>query len=205
VATDLKKELKSLYNPSAKAFSIVDVPPMNFLMIDGSGDPNSSAQFAAAMEALYAVSYTAKFRVKHDHPALDYTVMPPEGLWWLADGTPFQPDRISSHDDWRWTLMIMQPEGVSGEIIAEASAAAQKKKALPALAQLRFAQYAEGQAAQIMYLGAYANEWPTVTRLHEFITEQGHQLRGKHHEIYLGNPSRTAPEKLRTIVRQPFV
>jgi hypothetical protein len=198
---DLKQTLKQLYSPSAKEPAIVDVPPLNFLMVDGAGDPNSAPEFAEAMGALYTVAYTLKFRLKKADPPVEYVVMPPEGLWWAEDMSEFALDR---KDAWQWTLMIAQPEDVTEALVAEAVAEAARKKELPGLPNLRLDRFHEGLSAQIMHLGPYAAEAPTISRLHDFIRESGHTLRGKHHEIYLSDPRRAAPEKLRTVIRQPI-
>jgi hypothetical protein len=197
---DLKKDLKHLYNPSAKEVSVVDVPPMNFLMIDGAGDPNVSLEYQQAMEALFSLSYALKFRVKKSN-GVDYAVMPLEGLWWTDDPGQFS---MSNKGIWKWTAMIMQPEYVTGELFAEALAEVRRKKDLVALDRVRFESYHEGLSAQIMHIGPYAAEEPTIARLHSFIRENGYELSGKHHEIYLSDPRRTAPEKLRTVLRQPI-
>jgi hypothetical protein len=198
VKTDLKKELKPLYTASVKEASLVEVPPLKYLMINGYGDPNTNPDFPAGIEALYTASYTLKFMLKKEQ-RLDWVVPPLAGLWWmlLAD---FDPER---RDDWRWTLMIPQPEQVTKELLEQALAAAKKKKSLPLLEKLRLETYAEGQAAQILHVGPYSNEAPTIARLHTFIREKGYHFCGKHHEIYLSDPRRTAPEKLKTILRQP--
>ncbi len=201
---DLKKQYKHLYQPSARAFSVVDVPPLNFLMIDGAGDPNTSADFQAATAALYTLSYTLKFGVKqgkYGAAPCDYPVMALEGLWWAEDMRAFSLERKG---DWLWTLMIMQPDIITPEMVAAARTEAAKKKDLPALSKVRFEQYHEGLSAQIMYVGPFKDEGPTIARLHAFIQAGGHQLRGKHHEIYLGDPRRTAPDKLKTVIRQPM-
>ena len=201
---DLKKQLKHLYQPSAKQFSIVDVPSMNFLMVDGSGDPNTSAEFQAATEALYALSYGLKFGVKqgkYGETAYDYPVMALEGLWWVDDMAHFSVDAKGL---WHWTLMIMQPDIITAAMVAAAGADVAKKKTLAALPKVRFEAYHEGPSAQIMYFGPFKDEGPTIARLHAFIEEGGHQLRGKHHEIYLSDFRRTAPEKLKTVIRQPL-
>jgi len=201
---DLKKQYKHLYQPSARRFSVVDVPPLNFLMIDGTGDPNTSADFQAAIEALYALSYTLKFGVKQgkygDTP-YDYPVMALEGLWWADDLAHFSVDAKGL---WRWTLMIMQPAVITAAMVEAARAAAAQKKDLPALPKLRLEPYHEGLSAQILYYGPFKDEGPTIARLHKFIQESGHQLRGKHHEIYLSDLRRTAPDKLKTVIRQPM-
>jgi hypothetical protein len=196
---DFKKAYKELYAPSAKHFTVVKVPALNYLMIDGKGEPESKS-YQASVEALYTASYTLKFTIKKAGGKL-YGVPPLEGLWWAKDMSDFASLPKSA---WLWTMMIPQPSFVTAKQAKDAIAAAYEKKGNPALKQLRFEKFTEGKAAQIMYIGAYKDEGPTIARLHEFIAEQGGKLRGKHHEIYLGDPRRTAPSKLRTVIRQPF-
>ncbi|HSD85154.1 MAG TPA: GyrI-like domain-containing protein [Anaerolineae bacterium] len=201
---DLRTQFKHLYQPSAKKFSSVDVPPMNFLMIDGTGNPNTSQDFKDAMEALYGLSYTLKFGVKlgkYGKRKYDYPVMALEGLWWMDDMREFSVER---KDEWKWTVMIMQPDIITPDLVELARADLIKKKHPAAAPKIRFECYAEGPSAQIMYIGPFADEGPTIQRLHDFIHESGHQLRGKHHEIYISDPRRTAPEKLKTVIRQPM-
>jgi hypothetical protein len=195
---ELKKSLKYLYEPSSKTFSVVEVPPMNFIMIDGTGNPNTSPEYIESIQALYTAAYTLKFKIKKEL-AVDFPVMASEGLWWMDDMREFSVER---KDDWKWTMMIMQPEIVSPQIFAQAIEEVTKKKGQPALARLRLERYHEGLASQIMYFGPYANEGPTISRLHQFIEESGYTRVGKHHEIYLSDPRRTAAEKLRTVIRQ---
>ncbi len=194
---DLKKDLKHLYHPSAKEAAVVDVPPMNFLMIDGTGDPNVSVEYQKAIEALFSLSYTVKFKVKKI-TGVDYAVTPLEGLWWTDD-----PSQLADKSLWKWTAMIMQPEFVTAELVTETLAAVREKKGLAALDRVRFETYHEGLSAQIMHIGPYDAEGPTIARLHGFIKESGYEPWGKHHEIYLSDPRRTAPEKLKTVLRQP--
>jgi hypothetical protein len=169
-------------------------------MIDGEGDPNTSPQYMAAIDALFNVSYTLKFMVKKTK-SVDYAVMPLEGLWWVDDMTKFSVER---KDEWKWTSMIMQPKPVTAEDLKLAIDQVRKKKDLPALSKLRFEFFHEGKAAQIMHIGPYSAEGPTIAKIHAFILNSGHALSGKHHEIYLNNPAKTAPEKLKTILRQPM-
>jgi hypothetical protein len=197
---DLKKTLKYLYEPSAREFSIVDVPMMNFIMVDGHGNPNTSVEYAESIQALYTAAYTLKFMIKKER-LVDYPVMASEGLWWMDDMREFS---MASKDDWKWTMMIMQPDIVTPQLFVQAVEEAIKKKGQPALTRLRLECYHEGLAAQILYFGPYADEGPTIARLHQFIDESGHVRFGKHHEIYLGDPRRSAPEKLRTVIRQPM-
>jgi hypothetical protein len=197
---DVKKDLKHLYQPSAKEFSVVDVPEMSFLMIDGHGDPNTSQEYQEAVEALYTVAYQLKFMVKGRDPELDYVVPPLEGLWWAEDMAQFA---TVAKDEWLWTAMIYQPDHVTKDLLGEAAQQVKEKKDPAALPLLRLQRYHEGLSVQILYFGPYADEGPTIERLHAFAKEQGYQLRGKHHEIYISDPRRTAPEKLRTVIRQP--
>ncbi len=197
---DLKKELKELYQASAKEVTVVDVPPLAFLMIDGMGDPATSPEYARAVEALFSVSYTAKFMVKRSDGGVDYAVMPLEGLWWADDWAAFVTgDRAS----WQWTMMVLQPDFVPPAVIAQAmDKVAREKPHLP-IGKLRFERWAEGRAAQILHIGPFSEEGPTIARLHAFIEQRG-RLRGKHHEIYLSDVRKAAPEKWRTILRQPM-
>ena len=198
---DLKKDLPRLYQASAREPAIVEVPALNFLMLDGAGDPNDSPHFQAAAEALFSVAYVLKFMVKKEQ-AIDYRVMPLEGLWSADDPTQFTPHR---KDLWKWTLMIVQPVFVTSNLVRLALEQVSKKKKLPDLDRMKFLKYREGLAAQILHLGPYAEEGPAVAGLHDFIHDRGYQLRGKHHEIYLNDPRRCAPERLQTIIRQPIV
>ncbi|WP_039913896.1 GyrI-like domain-containing protein [Cellvibrio mixtus] len=197
---DLKKEFKHLYQTSAKKIAEVDVPALNYLMIDGKGDPNTTQVYAEAVEALFSVSYTAKFMLKKGPQAIDYTVMPLEGLWWADDMSVFAGNDKSQ---WKWTMMIMQPLFVTQSIIHSAIAEVTKKKKLPALSQLRFESFAEGRCAQILHIGPFTEEGPTIEHLHQYIQANGN-LAGKHHEIYLSDIRKAAPEKWKTIIRQPF-
>jgi hypothetical protein len=201
---DLRRQFKHLYQPSAKQFAIVDVPPLNFLMIDGTGNPNTSQDYRDALEALYGLSYTLKFGVKlgkYGQKKYDYPVMALEGLWWMDDMRDFS---IARKDEWKWTMMIMQPDVLTPDQVELARTDLIKKKNPVSAAKIRFESYYEGLSAQIMYFGPYADEGSTIQRLHDFILESGHQLRGKHHEIYMSDPRRTAPEKLKTVIRQPM-
>ncbi len=190
-----------MYNPSAKEVVIVDVPRMNFLMIDGVGDPNKAQEFKDAVEALYSVSYALKFMVKKGKTAIDYSVMPLEGLWWVDDMSKFSTE---DKDAWKWTVMIMQPEFVTKDLFKKALEQVGKKKNLLALSKMRFEGFHGGLSAQIMHIGPYSAEGPTIKKLHNFIREKGYELRGRHHEIYLSDPRKSAPEKMKTIIRQPI-
>lgn len=197
---DYRKSLAPLYSPSAKVISTVNVPSMRFLMIDGAGDPNESEPFMQAMEALFTVSYTAKFRAR-EALGIDYGVMPPEGLWWMDDMGGFD---MAARERWQWTLMIMQPEIVSPELLHSAIEKAGAKKPLPALPKMRIETYDEGMAAQTLHVGPFSDEGPTVQAIHGYIAASGHAVHGKHHEIYLSDFRRVAPEKWKTVIRQPM-
>lgn len=198
---DYKKELKHLFKPSPKQVEIVDVPQMNFFMLDGKGDPNTSPEYQDAVEALYSLSYTVKFMIKKGELGIDYGVLPLEGLWWMDDMTQFS---VENKDNWQWTMMIMQPDMVTTRLIPEAIEQVKKKKNPAALSKIRFEAYSEGKAAQIMHIGPFSEEGPTVEKVHKFIEENGGKRRGKHHEIYLTDIRRAAPEKWKTIIRQPM-
>lgn len=195
---DLKKELKHLYGVSAKAPVEVTVPRLRYLMIDGKGDPNNSQSYAEAVEALFSVSYTAKFMVKKGKQGIDYAVMPLEGLWWADDLNAFA---ANDRAQWQWTMMILQPDFVADATLKAAMAEVQKKKELPGLKRLRLDTYTEGRCAQILHIGPFTEEGPTIERLHDFIKSKS-ALRGKHHEIYLSDIRRAAPAKWKTIIRQ---
>ncbi|MFW6438135.1 MAG: GyrI-like domain-containing protein [Armatimonadota bacterium] len=198
---DFKKVNRELYLPPQEPV-MVDVPPMNFIMIDGEGDPNTETWYESSVEALYAIGYSIKFIVKERSEDLDFVMPPLEGLWWADDETAFTEAR---RDEWKWTMMVMMPEPVDREIYQQGHEKACEKKCLVAAEFMRFEEYDEGLSAQIMHVGPYDEEQPTIERLHEFIAEQGRSLRGKHHEIYLSDPRRTKPENLKTVLRQPVL
>jgi hypothetical protein len=202
--TDLVQELKPLYAPSAKHAAIVEVPELHFLMVGGGGDPNLSQEYQDAIGALYSAAYTLKFTLKKADPERDFTVAPLEGLWWTDDESPSVTSVMSDKDSWHWTMMIAVPPAVTAAEVAAAVEAAARKRPNPALASLRLETFAEGLAAQIMHIGPYSEETPTIERLHAFVADQGYELVGRHHEIYLSDPGRTAPERLKTIVRHPM-
>ena len=198
---DFKKKLKHLYKPSAKKVETVAVPTMNYFMIDGEGDPNTSQAFHDAIDVLYTLSYTLKFMIKKGDIGIDYGVLPLEGLWWADDMSSFN---VANKDGWKWTLMIMQPELVTKEMVQEAVEQVKTKKNPASLHLVRFESYEEGEVAQIMHIGPFSEEGPTVEKVHSFIDENERQRRGKHHEIYLSDIRRAAQEKWKTIIRQPM-
>jgi hypothetical protein len=201
---DLREDLKYLYDPPAKEVVEVEVPEMRFLMVDGQGDPVTSVAYQEAGETLYALSYALKFATKEEE-GVDYAVMPFEGLWWVDEEGATLEDILENRDKWKWISMIMQPEWVTERRVERALASVEKnKKCLPALRRVRFELFHEGRAAQIMHVGPHAEERPTIERVDRFIEEQGARMQGKHHEIYLTDPSRTVPKKNKTVIRHPF-
>jgi hypothetical protein len=204
---DLRKDLKAFYNPSAKKVEVVDVPRFQFVMIDGLIEPGlgpgDSPAFQEAMQTLYGVSYTLKFMSKLSKTdPVDYPVMALEGLWWV-EGGEFSFER---KDNWAYTVMILQPDHITPEMFAEALSQLRKKKGdQPAFARLRLEAFHEGPSIQIMHVGPYAAEAASIEKMDAFARENGYQMHGKHHEIYLGNPLRAQPEKLKTILRHPVM
>ena len=197
---DLKRELKHLYRASAREVVQVEVPTFQFLMIDGQEDPNTSQDYAEAVEALFSVSYAAKFMVKKGAQGIDYAVMPLEGLWWSDDMSAFITNDRSK---WRWTMKIMQPHFVEEALIRAAIAEVKRKKGLPAVDALRLESFSEGLCAQMLHVGPFSEEGPTIQRVHDYIGMHS-ALRGKHHEVYLSDIRRADPSKWKTIIRQPM-
>ena len=204
---DLKKEMKDLYFPSAKEVVVVDVPEMSYLMVDGKGDPNTSKVFQDAIDALYSMAYTIKFDLKKQGKGGDYVVMPLEGLWWTRDeGGGFD---YGAREQWKWRAMILQPDSVTAEHLEKARAEVKAKRLknkepVPAaLPKVRLERFDEGRVVQILHIGPFSAEPPTIERMHAYAQAHGLKLRGKHHEIYLSDPRRTPEEKWKTILRHP--
>ena len=199
---DLKKQFSKLYNIGARAKEphLIDVPQLQYVMIDGTGDPNTSEEYRKAIGALYAIAYTVKFVAKDS--GSDFGVMPLEGLWWTDPPEAFSEDDKSS---WLWTAMILQPDFVSATMVDDALASAVQKGKIQSdtTAKVRLEKLTEGTAAQVLHIGPYADEAPTIAGLHEFVRASGYRLRAKHHEIYMSDPRRVAPEKMKTIIRHP--
>ncbi len=197
MTTDFLLQDKDLYQPTDEP-TLVTVPEFDFLAVDGTGDPNTSDAYAAALSVLYTAAYTLKFAVKKAS-GTDYRMLPLEGLWWSDEPADFTRDDKSG---WQWTMMIRQPVSVTEVQVAAARDKA-RAKAGGLADQLRLVAFAEGPSAQLLYRGRYADEGPSIKRLHEYIAANGLLLRGKHHEIYLSDPNRTTPERTRTVIRQP--
>jgi len=197
---DFKKTDKDLYQPST-APSVVDVPAMMFIAVDGQGDPNTSAEYAAAIEVLYGLSYSIKMGNK---AVLEYVVPPLEGLWWLPDGGSFDP---SAKDSFCWTVMIRQPDFVTPEVFGTALEVLAKKKPKLDTSGARLMSFTEGLCAQAMHIGPYDDEPATVAAMELYAAENGYVVDFSdvrhHHEIYLSDPRKVAPEKMKTVVRHP--
>lgn len=196
---DVKRAHRELYAPRAE-FTLVEVPPMRYLAVDGHGDPNTAPEYADAIEALFGVAYTVKFRSKREL-GRDLVVAPLEGLWRADDPATFVTREKSA---WSWTMLISQPDWIDDALVAEAIDAVRAKGDKPALDRLRLDELHEGTCVQILHVGSYDDEAPTLARLHdEWMPQHGLTFNGDHHEIYLSDARRTAPEKLRTVLRQP--
>ena len=197
---DHKKELKHLYKPSKTEVGVVEVPPMNYLMVDGSGDPGKSAEFQEAIEALYGVSYILKYAVMKSELAIDYSVMPLEGIWWTEDDGTFNRE---DKNRWKWTLMIMQPDYVNKKMFELSCEKLSQEKDIPGIGKLRFDSLFEGAAVQIMHIGLYSEIDHVIEKLEQYITRNGFIKNGKHHEIYLSDVRKATPDKWQTVLREP--
>ncbi|GAA4878155.1 GyrI-like domain-containing protein [Kitasatospora terrestris] len=199
-AYDVKREQKELYAPGNTAWAVIDVPEQQFLAVDGTGNPNTAPAYTAAVEALYAVAYTVKFAAKRTGGG-DFVVPPLEGLWWAERYEAFT---TGAKDSWNWTMLICMPPWIDERTIEDARETALARKKNPAIALVRHLTLHEGPSAQVLHTGSYDDEAPLLHELHHrYLAANGLRPTGRHHEIYLGDPRRTAPEKLRTVLRQP--
>jgi len=204
---DLRKEYKHLYLPSPKKIDVVEVPRFQFAMLDGEIEPGyapaESPGFQEGLTALYGISYTLKFAAKlRKEDPIDYPVMALEGLWWVDEGE-FD---IHHPEGWKWTLMIMQPDLITIGMFHEALKQLRKKKGdQPNFSKLRLERFEEGLCIQTMHIGPYSEEPATLAKMKAFAKENGYSFRGKHHEIYIGDPRKSAPEKLKTVLRYPIL
>jgi hypothetical protein len=197
-AIDLKKEYRDHYRAGNEP-AAVDVPERPYLMIDGAGDPNTGQEYQDAVAAIYPLAYGLRKALK-DATGVAYTVMPLEGLWWVDDMSQFD---IDDKTEWQWTAMICQPDAVTPELAAAVFPGVTARKELAVGHRARIERYGDGRAVQVLHRGPYADEAPTIERLHQFITDEGYRFRGKHHEIYLTDPRKGDPANNRTIIRQP--
>jgi hypothetical protein len=200
-ATDMDRKLKELYFPPAGEPSVIRVPKMNFLMVDGEGDPSKPVSpFQQAIGALYGTAYTMKFMYEKGNPIRAAKVQPLEGLFWTQGRKRMALD---THEGLRWTLMLRMAPPIGRREVTAAMKALKEKKDPPGLDKLRFEGFAEGLCVQVMHLGPYSDEPPTIERLFAFCRDHGYTVAGEHHEIYLSDPNRTKPEKLKTVIRYP--
>lgn len=198
---DFKKDYKFLFTASVKEPRIVEVPDFKYLMVNGQGDPNQAPEFPEKVQALYGLAFTLKFILKLDPASpFDFAVPPLSGLWHAADASAFIANR---KEEWQWTLMILQPDAVTPELLEKAKVKLAKKKPSPYIDPVYLKLHPEGMALQILHQGPYSAEGPTIVRLHDFMKKNGYTFNGRHHEIYLNDPHRSKPEKLKTIIRQP--
>ena len=195
---DLKKSRKALFSGRHNRFATIEVPPMSYLMVDGHGDPNRAPEYKSAVEGLYATAYTIKFLCKAE--GRDFVVPPLEGLWSAPDPESFTARR---KDEWDWTMMIMMPDFVDQALFQRARGkAAEKMGSIPE--SLRLEVLEEGLCLQALHIGSYDEEGPLLAKLHnEIMPAERYDFAGRHHEIYLGDPRKTASEKLKTLLRQP--
>jgi hypothetical protein len=196
---DYRRDLGELYDAHDDP-ALVEVPPIDFLTIDGHGDPNGSEQFRRAVEAVFAVAYALRFAVRARPDGVDFAVMPLEGLWWIPNARVWDFDDKS---DWDWKLMVAQPPIVTVDLVRDTIEDVRARRRMRTLDLVRFERVEEGTCAQLLHRGPFSAERPTLERLFAFIKREGFVPVGKHHEVYLTDPQRTAPERMRTIVRQP--
>jgi hypothetical protein len=199
---DLVKQYRALYTPSSKHPAILEVPERSFVAVDGRGSPESEA-YQAAIQTLYGTAYTLKFACRNADAERDFKVAPLEGLWWGDTERPSLAELQAEREAWNWRMMIALPDDVTAAEVAAAAEAAARKRRPETPVEVRFERFEEGLAAQLMHIGPYSDEAPTIERLHAWVAEQGYELHGRHHEIYLGDPRRTAPGRLKTVIRHP--
>jgi hypothetical protein len=198
---DFRKEQPTLYGGKAGTLTTVDVPDMKYLMVNGKGDPNTVQEYKDAIETLYAVSYGVKMPFKKKHPAKDYIVPPLEGLWYMDDMSRFS---MANKSEWKWTMMIRVPDYVPDDDVAKAIGDVKRKKNPTSIDKVLLEHLAEGKCIQTLHVGPYDAEPPIIKKMHDWIKDNGHKERGKHHEVYISDVRKIAPEKLKTVLRQPF-
>ena len=197
VKLELRKTLKEFYNPPPGEVALVELPPMKYIMVDGQGEPGGKS-FQEAMGVLYGIAYTMKFRAKKVLKR-DYDMMAPEGLWWMKG----KKIDMTKRDKWLWTLMILVPDFVDDKLFRESVEELRSRKNPPGLERARLATLEERTSVQILHVGPYASEPESIAKLDAFIKENGLKMVGKHHEIYMGDPRRAAPSRLKTVIRHP--
>ena len=199
---DLKKQYPEFYNPP-KEPHILEIPEMNFFMVDGTGYPGDNPLYQEALQLLYGVSFTLKMKIIKPI-GKDYVVPPLEGLWWADDMSVFTEEYMKRKDEWKWTSMIRIPDFVTDDQIQSGLERFNITKKPENFSKLYHEPYKEGMVVQVLHLGPFSEEGPVIARMHDYALEEGYILHNKHHEIYLSDPRRTKPEKLRTVIRQPI-
>lgn len=198
---DLKGDLRPLYAAGVTP-RFVDIPCLPYLMLDGHGDPSTTAEYAVAVSSIYAMAYALRTAVRHQGDGVDFAIMPLEALWWSAQKLPAS---AAGRPSWDWTLMIAVPEFVTDELVDEARPCASRKSATDAVDAVRLGTLCEGPSVQLLHIGTDSQTALATAELHDFISESGHVAAGRHHEIYLSDPNRTAPQRLKTVIRQPVL
>ena len=198
---DSKKEFNRLYRATTRRIDEVDVPAMKFLMVDGSCQGSNYHEFRNGIEGLFALSHGIKAAIARTHIGFEYAVMPLECLWWVRGRGDYTPE---NREEWKWILMMVQPEYVTSALVREALGGMGKGGALPAISKVRFGVFAEGLSAQTLHNGPRGEKWTTLRRLRAFIEKRGYQVRGRHHEVYISDPRTMTADKMKMILRLPI-
>ncbi|MDD1671242.1 MAG: GyrI-like domain-containing protein [Methanomicrobiales archaeon] len=198
---DAKKEFNRLYRSTTRRIDEVDVPAMRFLMVDGSCEGGNYEDFRTGIEGLFALSQAMKTAIAKTKIGFEYAVMPLECLWWVRGRGDYTPE---NREEWKWILMVVQPEYVTSALAREVLGAMDRSKVLPGISKVRFGIFAEGLSVQTLHNGARADKWTTLARLKAFIEKKGYQVRGRHHEIYISDPRSISPDKMKMIIRLPI-
>ena len=198
---DAKKEFNRLYRATTRRIDEVDVPAMKFLMVDGTCEENNFQDFRNGIEGLFTLSAAMKRAIAHTHIGFEYAVMPLECLWWVKAPGDYTPE---NREEWKWLLMMVQPEYVTSALAREVLRAMDRERQLPGISKVRFGTFAEGLAVQTLHNGPRAEKWTTIARLRAFIGKEGHRMRGRHHEIYLSDPRSMTPDRMKMIIRLPI-
>jgi hypothetical protein len=198
---DSKKEFNRLYRATTRRIDEVDVPAMKFLMVDGSCDGGDYRDFRNGIEGLFALSEGMKAAIARTRIGFEYAVMPLECLWWVRGRGDYTPD---NREEWKWILMMVQPEYVTSALAREVLSAMDRKKLFPGVSKVRYGVFTEGLSVQTLHNGARSEKWTTMSRLRAFIEKKGFQVRGRHHEIYVSDPRSMTPERMKMIIRLPI-
>ena len=198
---DSMKEFNRLYRATAKRVDMVDVPAMKFLMVDGSCQGSNYDEFRSGIEGLFALSKAMKTAIGRTHIGFEYAVMPLECLWWVRGSCDYTPD---NQEEWKWILMMVQPNYVTSALAREVLGELDEDKSLSSIKKVRYGVFTEGLSVQTLHSGQRADKWTTINRLRAFIEKKGYQIRGRHHEIYISDPRTLSAEKMKMIIRLPI-